>query len=106
MGKLKSTLTFVTMFSAVLGLVFVMGCGGSAEKQEMSELLKLYGEAVNEYETADDTKKAELKEKIDGYRHTWSSKIGQLNDKVTPQVVNELDKEYKEISKKYAALNS
>ncbi len=106
MGKLKSTLTFVTMFSAVLGLVFVMGCGGSAEKQEMSELLKLYGEAVNEYETADDTKKAELKEKIDGYRNTWSSKIGQLNDKVTPQVVNELDKEYKEISKKYAALNS
>ncbi len=106
MGKLKSTLTFVTMLSAVLGLVFVLGCGGSAEKQEMSELLKLYGEAVNEYETADDTKKAELKEKINGYRNTWSSKIGQLNDKVTPQVVNELDKEYKEISKKYAALNS
>ena len=106
MGKLKSTLTFVIMFSAILGLVFVMGCGGSAEKQEMSDLLKLYGDAVNEYETADDAKKAELKEKIDSYRHEWSSKIGQLNDKVTPQVVNKLDKEYKEISKKYAALNS
>ena len=106
MGKLKSTLTFVVVFSAILGLVFVMGCGGSAEKQEMSQLLKLYNDAVNEYETADDTKKAELKEKIDGYRHEWSSKIGQLNDKVTPQVVNKLDKEYKEISKKYAALNS
>jgi hypothetical protein len=30
----------------------------------------------------------------------------ELHDKVTPQVMNELVREYKEITKKYASLNS
>ena len=106
MLKSKSTLNLVMLFSALLGLIIVIGCGGSAEKQEMSEFLKLYSDAVSEYEAADDTKRAQLKEKIESYRLEWSAMTGELYDKVTPQVVNELEREYKEITKKYAALNS
>jgi hypothetical protein len=106
MGKVKSTLNFVVVFSSLLGLVFVIGCGGSAEKQEMSEFLKLYSDTVGEYEAADDTKKTQLKEKIESYKLKWSAMTGELHDKFTPQVVNELEREYKKISKRYAALNS
>ena len=106
MLKSKSTLNFVMLFFAVLGLVFVIGCGASAEEQKVSEILKLYSDAVGEYESADDTKRSQLKEKIDSYRQQWSSMIGVLNDKVTPQVMSDYEREYKEISKKYAALNS
>ena len=105
MLKSKSTLNFVILFSALLGLIFVIGCGGSAEKQEMAEFLKLYGDAVSEYEAADDTKRAQMKEKIDSFRLKWMARIGELNDKVTPQVMNELEREFKEITKKYASLN-
>ncbi len=106
MLKSKSTLNFVMLFSALLGLIFVIGCGESTEKLEMSELLKLYSDAVIEYQEAGNTKKAQLKEKIESYRHKWSARIGELNDKVTPQVMNELEREYKEITNKYASLNS
>ena len=68
MLKSKSTLNFVMLFSALLGLIFVIGCGGSAVKQEMSGFLKLYSDAVSEYEAADDTQRAQLKEKIDSYK--------------------------------------
>jgi hypothetical protein len=94
------------LLSALLGLIFVIGCGGSAEKQKMSELLKLYNDAVIDYEGASDTERTQLKEKIDSYRHKWSAGISELNDKVTPQVMNEMEREYKEITKKYASLNS
>ncbi len=106
MLKSKSTLNFVMLFSALLGLIFVIGCGDSAVKQEISEFLKLYSDTVSEYEVADDTKRAQLKEKIDSFRLKWSAMIVELNDKVTPQVMNEIESEYKEITKKYASLNS
>ena len=108
MSKLKSTLNFVMLFSALLGLIFVIGCGESAEKQEMSKLLKLYRDAVSEYEAAEDTQRAQLKEKIDAYKHKCSAMISdlELNNKVTPNVMNELEREYKEITEKYASLNS
>ena len=106
MLKSKSTLSFVMLFSALIGLIFVIGCGDSAVKQEISEFMKLYSDTVSEYEAADDTKRAQMKEKIDSFRLKWSTMIGELNDKVTPQVMNEMEREYKEISKKYASLNS
>ena len=106
MLKSKSTLGFVMLFSTLFGLIFVIGCGDSAVKQEVSEFLKLYSDAVSEYEVADGTKRAQMKEKMNSFRLKWSAMIGELNDKVTPQVMNELEREYKEIAKKYAALNS
>ena len=108
MFKFKSTLNLVIFFSALLGLLFVIGCTASEEKQEMSNLLKLYSDAVNEYEAADDTKRAQLEEKIDSYKHECSTMIGdmELNNKATPQVIKELEKEYKEITRKYTSLSS
>jgi hypothetical protein len=108
MLKSKSTLNFVLLFSALLGLIFVFGCGGSAAKKEMSEVLKLYSNAVSEYEAADATHRAQLKEKIESYRLKCSTMISdlELNDKATPQVVKELEREYKEITKKYESLKS
>jgi len=108
MLKSKSTLNFVMLFSALLGLIFVIGCGGSAVKQEMSGFLKLYSDAVSEYEAADDTQRAQLKEKIDSYKLKCSAMMSdlELNAKVTPQVMNELEREYKDITKKYVSLNS
>jgi len=108
MLKSKSTLNFVMLFSALLGLIFVIGCGGSAVKQEMSGFLKLYSDAVSEYEAADDTQRAQLKEKIDSYKLKCTAMISdlELNAKVTPQVMNELEREYKDITKKYASLKS
>jgi TolA-binding protein len=96
------------LLSALLGLIFVIGCADSAEKQEMSKLLKLYGDAVSEYETADNTQRAQLKEKIDSYNLKCSAMISELelNNMLTPQVMNELEREYKGITKKYASLNS
>ena len=94
--------------AVLLGLIFVIGCGSSAESKEMSNLLKIYGDAVNEYQAADDSKRAELKEKIESYRLKCSSMISQmeLNNNATPQVIKALEKEYKEITKKYELLNS
>ena len=108
MLKSKSTLNFVMLFSALLGLIFVIGCGGSAEKQKMSEILKLYSNAVSEYEAADVTHRAELKEKIESYKVKCSAMITELelNNKITPQVMNELEKEYKDITKKYESLRT
>ena len=108
MLKSKSTLNSVMLFSALLGLIFVIGCGGSAEKQKMSEVLKLYSNSVNEYEAANDTQKDQLKEKIDSYKLKCSAMISELelSDKVTPQVMKELEREYKEITKKFVSLNS
>ena len=106
MLKSKSTLNFVMLFAALLGLIFVIGCGGSAEKQEMSDLLKLYSYTVSEYEAADDTKRPQLKEKIESYRLKCSTAISELelNAKATPQVIKKLEREYKEITKKYETL--
>ena len=106
MLKSKSTLSFVMLFSVLFGLMVIIGCGDSAVKQEVSEFLKIYSDAVSEYEAADDTKRTQMKEKMDSFRLKWSAMIIKLNDKVTPQVMNEMESEYKKIAKKYELLNS
>jgi len=96
------------LFSALIGLIFVIGCASSAAKQEMSEILKLYSNAVSDYEATEVTQRAQLTEKIDSYKLKCSAMINEIgsNDKVTPQAMNELRREYKEITKKYASLHS
>ena len=108
MVKFKSAFNLVMLFSALLGMMFVIGCAGSSEKQELSDSLKLYSEAVNEYEAADDTQRAQLKEKVDSYKLKCSKKINELvaNDNITPQAMRALEKEYKEITQKYTSLIS
>lgn len=106
MIKFKSTLNFVIVFSALFGLVFVIGCGTSAEKQAMSDYLKLYNDSVNEYSTADDSKRTGLKEKLDTLKAKWWEIKIEMDGEVTPQALNELEKEYEKITKKYVSSTS
>ncbi len=104
MFKTKSTLNYVIVFSAIIGLAFVIGCGSSQEKQMMSDFLQQYNQEVDEYSASDNGKKAEMDEKLDSYKSKWSDLKMELGGNVTPQALNELDKEYKKITKKYASL--
>jgi hypothetical protein len=106
MIKLKTTLNFVILFSLFFGLVFVIGCGGGAEKQAMLDFLKLYSDTVDEYAAADESKKAEIKEKLESFKSKWSNMEMELASKVTPQVYQQLEQEYEKITKKYASMDS
>lgn len=106
MINLKSTLNFAIVFSALFGLVFLIGCGNSEKKQVMSDFLKLYSDSVNEYSTADDSKRAGLKEKLNSLKAKWMDIKIEMDGEVTPQVLDELDNEYDKITKKYTSLSS
>jgi hypothetical protein len=105
MIRFKSTLKLVMVFSALLGLVFVIGCGSSAEKQAMTEFLQMFSDTVSEYAKADDGKKAELEAKINSYESKWYDMKMSIEGEITPQTLDELDKQFKEIKNKYASLN-
>jgi hypothetical protein len=104
MFKTKSTLNYVIVFSAIIGLAFVIGCGSSQDKQMMSDFLQQYNQEVDEYSALDNGKKAEMDETLDSYKSKWSDMKMELGGDVTPQALNELDKEYKKITKKYTSL--
>jgi hypothetical protein len=104
MIRLKTTLNFVIVFSVFVGLVFVIGCGGGAEKQAVLDFLKLYNDTLDEYAAADESKKAEIKEKLESFKSKWSNMEMELAGKVTPQVYQQLEKEYEKITRKYASM--
>jgi outer membrane murein-binding lipoprotein Lpp len=104
MFKTKSTLNYVIVFSAIIGLAFVIGCGSSQEKQAMSDFLQQYNQEVDDYSAAGNGKKAEMQGKLDSYKSKWSDMKMDLGGHVTPQALNELDEEYEKIKKKYASL--
>lgn len=104
MFKTRSTLNYVIVFSAIIGLAFVIGCGSSQEKQMMSDFLQQYNQAVDEYSASDNGKKAEMEGNLDSYTSKWSDMKMEMGGDVTPQALDELDKEYKKITKKYASL--
>lgn len=102
MIRFKSTLNCVIVFSALLGLV--IGCGSSAEKQAMSDFLVLYDNTVKEYSAADESKRAEMKEKLDSFKTKWVNIEMEMGSELTPQELNKLDNEYQKITKKYISL--
>ena len=104
MIKFNTTLKFVVLCVALLGLVFVFGCGSSAEKQKIADFLKLYSDTVDEYAAADENKKAEIEEKVESFKSKWSSMEMELVGNVTPQVYKQLEDEYEKITKRYASL--
>ena len=104
MIRFKTTLRFVVLCAALLGLVFVIGCGSSAEKQKASDFLKLYSDTVDEYSAANEAKRAEMKADLDSFKSKWSNMIMEISNELTPQAVRELETEYKEITKRYASL--
>jgi hypothetical protein len=64
----------------------------------------MYSDTVNEYAEADESKRATMKEKMDSFNSKWSDMKMDLGSLVTPNVLEELDKQYKEIAKKYGSL--
>ena len=102
MIRFKSTLGCVIIFTALLGMV--IGCGASAEKQAMSDFLTTYENTVNEFSAADESKRAELKEKLDSFKSKWANMKMDMNAEITTQTLNKLDNEYQKITKKYISL--
>ena len=104
MIRFKTMLNFVIVFSVLFGLIFVIGCGSSAEKQAMSDFLKLYNDTVDQYSAADKSKKVEMKGELNSFKSKWSNMKMEMDGELTPQALNELDKEYEKITTKYASL--
>ena len=108
MLNLKSTLNCVIALTAVIGFVFVVGCGGSVEKQKMTEFLLNYSNIVDEYSVVvgngDKAKKSELEGKLDTLMSEWTNIKIELASEITPQVLDKMEREYKDITKKYKSL--
>ena len=108
MLRTRSFLITIIVFSTILGLMALMGCGPSKEKQQMSGFLTEYNQAVEAYTEL--TKKtdlngiSEMKANIDAFQTRWSDMKIAMASEVTPQVLNQLDDEFKMITKKYQAI--
>ena len=108
MFNARSTLRYVIVLSAIFGLVFVIGCGSSKEKQQMSTFMQEYSKTVTEYSDvvnkADKSKQAELEGILDSYNTKWTNMKIEMGSEITPQALNSLDQEYQDITKKYSSL--
>jgi hypothetical protein len=93
---------------AIFGLVFVIGCGNSKEMQKMSDFLMEYSKAVDEYSDVigkgEKGKSAEVEKKIKSFMSKWTEMEMEFGSELTPQELNKLDKEYKNITGKYHKL--
>jgi hypothetical protein len=108
MFKTRSLLITIIVFSTILALVSFVGCGPSKEKQQMSGFLMEYSQAVEAYaelaQKADMNGISEMKANIDTFQTRWSDMKIEMASEVTPQVLNQLDDEFKMITKKYQAI--
>ena len=101
----RFSLNCVICFALIAALAIVVGCGNSSEKQAMSDFLKMYSDTVNEYAEADESKRAAMKEKMESFAAKWSDMKMEMGSLVTPNALEELDKQFKQTAKKYAKLN-
>ena len=105
MFRIKSILSRLMVLSAIVGLVFVLGCGSSEEKHKISEFLQEYSKTLDEYadavNKADTTKKADLEGKLNSFDSRWSEIKMQEADEITPQALDNFEQEYQKINKKY-----
>jgi len=96
--------TTITVF-AISGLLLLMGCGPSKEKLQMSGFISEYGQAVDTFaelsKKADSNGISEAKAKVESFKTQWSDMKIDLASEVTPQVLNELDAEFKLITQKF-----
>ena len=105
MIRSKFSLNFVICFALIAALAIVIGCGSSAEKQAISDFLQMYSDTVDEYAEADESKRASMKEKMESFATKWSGMKMDMGDNITPNALDEFDKQFKQIANKYAKLN-
>ena len=105
MLKIKSNLNFVVVLAAIAGLVFLVGCGDSQQKQQMTAFIEKFGTAVHEYATAEDGQKAELETKLNSLMKEWTHMKLEMGSELTPQVLEKLDLEYKKFAKEFKTLS-
>lgn len=110
MLRARSLLTTIIVFSVILGLMALIGCGPSKAKQQMSGFITEYSQAVDTYaelfKQADKNGIAEVKSKIESFESRWSDMKIDIASEVTPQVLNQLDDEFKMITKKFQAISA
>lgn len=105
MLKMKPNLNVVVVLAAIVGLIFVIGCGDSPEKQQMTEFIQEFGTAVEQYSKAEDGQKAELQKKLESYISKWTQLKIDMGSELTPQVLDKLDAEYQKLAKKFKTLS-
>lgn len=105
MLKMKPNLTVVVALAAIVGFVFVIGCGDSPEKKQMTEFIQEFGTAVEQFAKAEDGQKAELQKKVESYISKWTQMKIDMGSELTPQVLDKLDAEYQKLAKEYKSLS-
>ena len=104
MLKMKPNLHVVVALAAIVGFVFVIGCGDSPEKKQMTEFIQEFGPAVEQFAKADDGQKAQLQKKVETYIAKWTQMKIDMGSELTPQVLDKLDAEYQKLAKEYKSL--
>ena len=105
MLKMKPNLYVVALLVALVGFVFVIGCGESPEKKQMTEFIQEFGNAVDQYAKAEDGQKAELQKKLESYIARWNQMKMDMGDELTPQVLDKLNAEYQKLAKEFKTLS-
>ena len=105
MLKIKPNLYLVALLVAVVGFVFVIGCGDSPEKKQMAAFIQEFGTAVEAYAKAEDGQKAELQKKLESYVDKWTQMKMDMGSELTPQVLDKLDAEYQRLAKEFKTLS-
>jgi hypothetical protein len=105
MLKIKSNLNFVVVLAAIAGLVFLVGCGDSQEKQQMTAFIQEFGATVQEYAKAEDGQKADLETKLNSLMEKWTQMKIDMGSEITPQVLDKLDAEYQKFAKEFKTLS-
>jgi hypothetical protein len=110
MFRSKLCLYGTIVVSMLIGMSIIIGCGSSAEQQKLTGLIQEYSSVLDAYasavEGADEGKKSELDAKIKDLMTIWSATKLDMIDNITPQVLDELDNKYQELTKKYQELSS
>ena len=104
MRYIRSKPSCMVVIALIAGLFFTLGCGSSQQKQKMSAFLQEFSQAVAEFAAADESKKAELEPKLKDYMSKWTQMKFDMGDELTPQVMEEMDSEYRKIAKEYKNL--
>jgi outer membrane murein-binding lipoprotein Lpp len=108
MYRSKSCIVAAIALSMIIGMFVIAGCGSSAEQQKLTTMIQEYNQVVEDYAAAvqamDDSKMVELEGKVKTYMTAWVDTKSEMMDAITPQVLDELDHEYQEITKKYQSL--